>query len=255
MRLDNFQQIVITEKEVTPDQIALSSGDDVVEERFDRVVFAVSNAHAVANILRCGKQCGTYESILLDAIDTHDMMARVDWKDWLISPYHQDVTCIAEKHRDILLSDAAFLVDHDVNGGEILQNGKRRENVEYHHILGSWSPSIRAAGAQGEPMFMSQCLHSYRDLDIDMVNGVFSAPRAHPDLSFRNMAITQMMHLIQGRHGIYYCSNYTAPGNGHDLSFLSGVVVATEIGAPYPFPHDKESEQDWKMMRVFMGFD
>jgi len=69
------------------------------------------------------------------------------------------------------------------------------------------------------------------------------------------MAITQMMHLIQGRHGIYYCSNWTAPGNGHDLSFLSGVAVATEIGASYPFPHDKASERDWKMMRKFMGFD
>ena len=134
VRLENRQHIVITEKERTPDQIAIQSKDDVLEERFDRVVFAVSNPHAVSNILRCGGQIGPYESILLDAVDTHDMMSRVDWKDWLISPYHQDVSCVAEKYREILLSDAAFLVDHDVNGGEMLEDGMLFERVSSNKL-------------------------------------------------------------------------------------------------------------------------
>ena len=67
-------------------------------------------------------------------------------------------------------------------------------------------------------MFMSQCLKgrngdhladSAEDVNdriaADKVVGQFNAPRGHPDLSIRNMAVTQMLHLIQGRRGVYYC--------------------------------------------------
>ena len=90
-----------------------------------------------------------------------------------------------------------------------------------------------------------------------------------------------MIQLVQGRRGVYFCSNWTAPGNGHDLSCVSGLVVAGAIGAPYPFTaqhqieasnssdpqqneangpmakdmdKDKDAELDYRMGRAFMGF-
>jgi len=237
------EHVVITtfdkapDAEICEDDVARKDGD-----RFDRVVFAVSNAHAVCNIL--GPRRGSYEASILDAVNYHDQISRGDWKDWLCSPVHQDVAIVPPEHRDTIMDKAGFFVDHDVKSG----------NIEYHHVLGSWSPSAIAAGERKHAMFMSQCLHEHRTLDPELVRSSFSAPRAHPDLSFKNMAITQMLHLIQGRRGVYYAGNYTAPGNGHDLSFLSGVVVATAIGATYPFAEDPACVRDWQMMRSFMGF-
>ena len=102
-------------------------------------------------------------------------------------------------------------------------------------------------------MFMTQCAHAATAIDDKKMVGSFSAPRSHPDLSYRNLAITQMVHLIQGRHGIYYCANWCAPGNGHDLSFLSGVVAACSVGADYPFEQNAGAKKDFYGMRQFMG--
>ena len=84
-----------------------------------------------------------------------------------------------------------------------------------------------------------------------------------------------MMNLVQGRKGIFYCGNYASPGgliawrpgfrllahplstclpgNGHDLSFLGGVVIACAIGADYPFEGDAPARRDFVDMRKFMG--
>lgn len=214
-------------------------------ETFDRVVFACPS-HAAANILR---KPGFFESIFLRAVSYHDDFHREDWKDWLEAPVHQDVTCLPEGQRKVLQTDAAFLMDVDDTGSK---DGTR--NTEFHHVLGAWSPSARSAGISPEqaPMFMSQCLHKDRSIDPDKTLKTFSAPRGHPDLSHRNGMITQFMNLIQGRRGIYYCSNWVAPGNGHDLSCVSGLVVAHAIGAAYPFD-DQDAHQDFQAARHFMG--
>lgn len=81
----------------------------------------------------------------------------------------------------------------------------------------------------------------------------FSAPRAHPDLSVQNMVVTQLLHLIQGRNGVYFCSNWTAPGNGHDLSLTSGLAVASAIGAEYPFSYNVEAHKDFVRAKKFMN--
>lgn len=212
---------------------------------FDRVVFACPS-HAAANILR---RPGWLENTFLRAVGYHDDLHRSDWKDWLESPVHQDTTCLAESDRDVLQRDAGFLIDVDDTGAH---DGSR--NVEFTHVLGAWSPSARSAGISAEkaPMFVTQCPHKWRSIDPEKTLTTFSAPRAHPDLSQRNGMITQFLNLIQGRRGIYYCSNYVAPGNGHDLSCVSGLVVANAIGAKYPFD-DADAYQDFKDARHFMN--
>jgi predicted NAD/FAD-binding protein len=224
-------------------QQVINDNGDV--QTFDRVVFACP-AHAAANTLRLP---GFFEKILLRAVAYHDDLHRDDWKDWLECPVHQDTSVLPEAHRKLLLNEGAFVIDVNETGAK---DGGR--NSEFHHCLGAWSPSARSAGISGEsvPMFMTQCLHADRVIDADKTLKTFSAPRAHPDLSARNGMITQFMNLIQGRRGIYYCSNWVAPGNGHDLSCTSGLVVAHAIGAKYPFD-DAEAYTDFKAARHFMG--
>jgi hypothetical protein len=214
-------------------------------QTFDRVVFACPS-HATVNILR---KPGWFERVFLKAVAYHDDMHRSDWKDWLEVPVHQDVTCLPEPERETLLRDAAFLIDVNETGA---QDGSR--NSEFTHNLSAWSPAARSAGISAEkaPMFMTQCLHKDTSIDATKTLKTFSAPRAHPDMSARNGMITQFLNLIQGRRGIYYCSNWVAPGNGHDLSCVTGLVVAHAIGAKYPF-NDAEAYRDFKAARHFMG--
>jgi hypothetical protein len=157
--------------------------------------------------------------------------------------------------------DAAFIVDTDVKGGAPVDGGTAVRNTEYIHNLGAWSPAAKDAvaaavsGAVAEPpqMYMTQCPHQHRDIDPSKTVYSFSAPRSHPDMCYRNLGITQMLHLIQGKRGIYFCSNYAVPGNGHDLSFTGGVAVAAAIGADYPFEDEPDAKRDFQLLRKFMN--
>ena len=61
---------------------------------------------------------------------------------------------------------------------------------------------------------------------------------AHPQLSMTSMALSMVMPLLQGRCSASYCASYTTPGNGHDLSLLSGLVVAHGLTGYYPFGNE-----------------
>ena len=61
------------------------------------------------------------------------------------------------------------------------------------------------------------------------------------------------LRTIQGRQGVYYCSNWTTPGNTHDMSLLSGIVCAHAIGAAYPFEGNAEAKKDFQRLRSLMG--
>jgi len=187
------------------------------------------------------------ESVLLSGVHYHDEVGTPDWKDWLEAQVHQDPACLPTKHHAALLEHGAFLIDVDAKG-----HATGGVNVEYTHNLGVFSASAREAGvpAKDAPMFMTQCHHTSRNLDKTV--GSFSAPRAHPSLSVGNMVVTQLLHLVQGRRGIYFCSNWTSPGNGHDLACTSGLCAASAIGASYPF-EDSEARRDHRDCRRFMN--
>lgn len=213
-------------------------------ETFDRVVLACP-ASAAANIIR---PMNWMEQNLIRAVEYHDEVHHSDWKDWLDVPVHQDTSCLPAQHHSSLLEHAAFLIDVDARGRE-----GGGVNVEYTHNLGAFSPSARSLGVAPAdcPMFMTQCQHKTRTINPSSVIQSFSAPRGHPCLSTHNMIITQMLHLVQGRRGIYYCSNWTSPGNGHDLACTSGLAVASAIGAEYPLK-DEEARRDHRDCRRFM---
>lgn len=64
--------------------------------------------------------------------------------------------------------------------------------------------------------------------------------RAHPHLSLRSLALGFLLRWAQGAAGgrVWYCGSFTTPGNGHDLSFASGLSVAHALGAAFPFSSD-----------------
>jgi len=208
-------------------------------EIYDRIVFACP-ATAVSAMLRGSSWV---ENALIGGVYYQDDFSRDDWKDWLETPVHQDRNILPAKHRDLIAKELSFVVDVDVTEGG---------GVEYIHCLGSWSPSAKAKGVLGGDMFMTQCQMPKKEIDESKLLGTFSAPRAHPSMCFRNMMITQLLPLVQGRRGVYFCSNWATAGNGHDLSLLAGICCATAIGADYPF-EDPGAERDHSLLKSFMG--
>lgn len=59
----------------------------------------------------------------------------------------------------------------------------------------------------------------------------------------------------QGMHDnvVYFAGSAMTPGNGHDLSFLSGLIVAKKLGAAYPFAHSPAAAADFERLRGLMG--
>ena len=193
-----------------------------------------------------------FAQTILRAVQYHDDVLHSDWNLWAEVPVHQDAVGAIDdsSKREELLRHAAFVCDHDAaNSG----------NIMYHSIVSSWSPAAKKVFGPTKqlppPMIMTQCVHPHIHIDPTKVVRRFSAPRAHPDMSMRNMVITQMLRHLQGRDGVYFCGNWTAPGNGHDLSLTSGLVVASAIvdGGFYPFEFDDKARKDFKMMQRFMG--
>jgi predicted NAD/FAD-binding protein len=102
-------------------------------------------------------------------------------------------------------------------------------------------------------MLISHALGEGKAIDPALVRGTGNHARAHPLYSGWNVAAQLSLRLVQGKDGVYYCSNWTTPGNCHDMSLLSGFACAHAIGAAYPFPENKEAKKDFSRLRDLMG--
>ena len=102
-------------------------------------------------------------------------------------------------------------------------------------------------------MLISHALGEGKAIAPGKVRGTGNHARAHPLYSGWNVAAMLSLRLVQGRDGVYYCSNWTTPGNCHDMSLLSGFVCASAIGAKYPFPEKPEAKKDFFRMKDLMG--
>jgi predicted NAD/FAD-binding protein len=176
----------------------------------------------------------------------HDLLLRklsyVDEVDptFLEGVVHGDPSVIAPEDRNAVLAEHCNYVQ--VN--RALDGTPRYEN---HFVVSSWLPAARGsrvpmlvsynAGATPDP------LHCQRVVDNR---------KAHPELSVGNLARALLWRLLQGKDGLYYCGSLATPGNGHDLSLLSGLVVAEQLGAPYPFAENGEARADFERLRQLM---
>eukprot|EP00005_Dracoamoeba_jomungandri_P012742 CAMPEP_0174267776 /NCGR_PEP_ID=MMETSP0439-20130205/34908_1 /TAXON_ID=0 /ORGANISM="Stereomyxa ramosa, Strain Chinc5" /LENGTH=354 /DNA_ID=CAMNT_0015355485 /DNA_START=422 /DNA_END=1486 /DNA_ORIENTATION=+ len=178
------------------------------------------------------------ESSLLSGIDYTDD----DDNTFLNGVIHSDKSVLPHDYRNEILNGYSNSIRTDKKQGEA---GYTYENT---FVLSSWVPSAQHSSKK-PPMLVTYSPQS----DIKKVVGHVINVRAHPHLSVKGMIISMLMRLIQGRRGVYYCGSYTTPGNGHDLSLLSGLVVAKAIGADYPFADNQEALKDFKRLQKLMG--
>lgn len=227
--------------------------DNVME--VDRVIFACPS-NAVGNIL---KDHGPLEDTILSAPvyadDHHPSTGHMH------AVMHSDGSVIDEKYRDTILTRASNYVEITKNKSD----GHINIENQYNFGVQTPGPGVFDMPLEKKPvMLISHALGEGKSIDDKLVRGTANHARAHPLYSGWNVAAMLSLRLVQGKDGVYYCANWTTPGNCHDMSLLSGFVVANACGAKYPFPEsaarDKtekkwfnECYKDFNRMRDLMG--
>lgn len=148
---------------------------------------------------------------------------------------HSDASILPEKHRERILSDFNTYSEIDEVGA-----------LECTFVISAQNPSIKD---EGVPMLVT--FNSKKA--IGSVQKRIELPHPTHTMSLRNLIIMSMMRFVQGKDGMHYCGTFTTPEGGHDLSFMSGLVAANAIGAPYPFSLDNPSAvADFNQMQRMM---
>jgi predicted NAD/FAD-binding protein len=148
---------------------------------------------------------------------------------------HSDASILPEKHRERILSDFNTYSEIDEVGA-----------LECTFVISAQNPSIKD---EGVPMLVT--FNSKKA--IGSVQKRIELPHPTHTMSLRNLIIMSMMRFVQGKDGMHYCGTFTTPEGGHDLSFMSGLVAANAIGAPYPFSLDNPiAVADFNQMQRMM---
>jgi len=209
----------------------------------DRVVFACP-ANAVGNIYKqSGWLANTIFSTLVYADDHHPDSGHMH------AVLHSDGSVIDKRFRDDCLKRASNYV-------EVTEKPDGSINIENQYNFGVQTPGpgVYDLPLNKKPvMLISHALGEGKSIDENLIVGTANHARAHPLYSGWNVMAMLSLRLVQGKNGIYYCSNWTTPGNCHDMSFLSGLACAHAIGAKYPFEEDKEAKKDFYRLRDLMG--
>lgn len=228
----------------------LPNGKKRVRDEFDnvldvdRVVFACP-ANAVGNIHKAaGWLANAIFSTPVYADDHHPDSGHMH------AVLHSDGSVIESQHREECLKRASNYV-------EVTERTDGSINIENQYNFGVQTPGpgVYDMPLDKKPvMLISHALGDGKSIDEGLVVGTANHARAHPLYSGWNVMAMLSLRLVQGRDGIYYCSNWTTPGNCHDMSFLSGLVCAHAIGARYPFAGNGEARKDFGRLRDLMGF-
>ncbi len=193
----------------------------------DRVVFACDSA-SVLNALESPTRL---QRLLLSNAEY------VDDVDPTFSRFvvHSDTSVLPEKHRARILE--GFNTYSEIDAAGVL---------ECTFVISAQNPSTKDAGVPMMVTFNSKKA-------IDKVQKRIELPHPTHTVTLRNLLIMSTMRFLQGKDGIHYCGTFTTPEGGHDLSFMSGLVVASALGAPYPFPlDDTDAVADFNQMQRMM---
>lgn len=137
-----------------------------------------------------------------------------------------------------------------------LPNGELKyENV---FVVSAWVPKMQEPALKGKrPMLISwNCRERLKDIADEHYEKDVVMREAHPQLSTTNMFASYFIwQHMQGSCGgtLFFTGSSVTPGNGHDLSLLSGFVVAKHIGADYPFPENAAALSDFRTLQNMMG--
>lgn len=211
----------------------------------DRVVFACP-CNAIGNMIE-NIPNNSLENVVLNspeyADDHHPDSGHMH------AVMHSDASVIDEKYRSEFLNRGSNYV-------EVTRLSDGKINIENQYNFGVQTPGhgVYDMPLDKKPvMLISHALGEGKSIDKALVRGGGNHARAHPLYSPWNVASQISLRLCQGRNGLYYASNWTTPGNCHDMSLLSGFLCAHAIGAEYPFPEHKDAEKDFHRLNDLMG--
>jgi len=201
------------------------------EEEFDIIVFAC-NANSALNILT---DSSFLEKGLLGNIE-------YDADVFTTGYVHTDDSVIPEVHRAKAMTMSHYFEEKDAGGWE-------------YNIILSDLPIERdrqAAGFHDPPMFAT--FNTTKHIDpAKIVEKIDNTGRV-PAFTFKNQLITKGLTLIQGNSRAYFCGSAATPGDCHDFSFVSGLIIAHAIDpSSYTFGDDPQCKYDFDQLRSWMG--
>lgn len=239
--------------------------DEGSSQTFDRVIFACP-ASAVANAIE--SQSSWLERTLLRSVKYRDDTDHLWVRGWA----HQDGKApFPEKVADNMNKNCAFWLSV-TPGADFVPNTSTRTSHDRNAVHFELTQNARIISGQcydnppdalvtfnlkeSDPSKGAQ----YGNIDPSKVVQEVCISRSHPNFEFQNLFLTFLLPLVQGRRGIYYCSNYTC-NNSHDLALLSGFSCAQAIGAKHPIMDNpdkaecKRAASDFANLSGMMGLD
>ncbi|CAK9006429.1 8-desaturase) [Durusdinium trenchii] len=243
--------------------------EDDEEHTYDAVIFACS-AQAMNRILHGKGQPLPGQPLLpnqANGLNNNTVMS--SWKRWFLNGlettllshtlYTTDRDKTFERGTAHTNATAVFpdefkaeILDEYCNYIEV--DARNPRNLENSFVISSWAPTMQAPHLRGKlPMMVTY--NADKKLENVETEWVSTSREAHPCLTMKQLASsTTCWPMLQGaRNGqTYFCGSAVLPANGHDMSFLSGLVAANELGAPYPFSHDPVATGDFERMRKLM---
>ena len=244
-------------------RVVVVTDEDGDTKEYDHIVFACG-APAVSRItkrfsIESNSTLGSIWSLVSNSL-LQRVLSKISYTEsrdrmFLRGSAHSDASkVLPSKFKNELLNEYCNYV-------EVQRGSKEDEDkVRYENsfIISSWCPPTLAPGVKGKrPMLVSyNCEERLDGGDINLYERNVNGKEAHPCLTMTNLALSNVVWpwlqgMQQGR--VYFCGSYVTPGNGHDLSMLSGLVVANKIGAKYPFQNNEKASEDFRLLQMFMG--
>lgn len=221
----------------------------VVLDGFHHVVFA-GNARAAAAVLR-GVLPWPARALLSAVTYAEDDPGRGAM--FTRGVVHSDGGVIPAPRREAALRRCSNYVEVGRGGGGG-GSGGARYRYDNTFILSSWAPCLApwretagpaaTAAAPPPPCLVSYALPPGRQPAAALASVDNRA--ALPELTLRNLLVALLLPMVQGGGGVHFAGNWATPGNGHDLSLVSGLLAARRIGAPYPFAADAGAAADFE---------
>src|SRR4029079_14096272 len=138
----------------------------------------------------------------------------------------------------VVHTDASVLPDNatsplDTRSNYIVQYGSRAPNYEMIYIMHNQQPWAKRSDRP--------CLVTYNPIQkIDeskVVTRTWFQHGVHDVL--HTVVLLNAFPFLQGKRRTWYCGAHTTV-NSQEHCFISGMTVARQLGADYPFSHNKE---------------
>jgi hypothetical protein len=235
--------------------VAIVTDTDNVERTYDRVVFACGAPATLRALPNVCPVKGAGEAARYWALRT--TLAGTKYVEHRDLTYERGIVhsdsrrgLPTEFEREICEDFGTYCETQHLPDG-----GFKYENV---FIISAWLPQMQEPELKNKrAMLISwNCAERLKDIPDEHYEKDVVMREAHPQLSTRNMFASYFIwQHLQGACGgtLFFTGSFITPGNGHDLSLLSGFVVARHLGAAYPFPGDTAAVSDFETLQRMMG--